>query len=50
MVVVSLKKKDVLQAIEDAAKTGRIGDGKIFVSPIEEAVRIRTSERGEEAI
>ena len=41
---------DVLQAIEDAAKTGRIGDGKIFVSPIEEAVRIRTSERGEEAI
>lgn len=40
----------VLEAIEKAAKTGRIGDGKIFVSPIEEAVRIRTGERGEDAI
>ena len=41
---------DVLDAIEKSAKTGRIGDGKIFVSPIEEAVRIRTGERGKEAI
>ncbi len=40
----------ILEAIEKAAKTGRIGDGKIFVSPIEEAVRIRTGERGEDAI
>ena len=40
----------VIDAIEKTAKTGRIGDGKIFVSPIEEAVRIRTGERGEEAI
>ena len=40
----------VLEAIERAAKTGRIGDGKIFVSPIEEAIRIRTGERGEDAI
>ncbi len=40
----------VVDAIEKSAKTGRIGDGKIFVSPIEEAVRIRTGERGEEAI
>lgn len=40
----------ILEAIEKAAKTGRIGDGKIFVTPIEEAVRIRTGERGEEAI
>ncbi|MFW6051189.1 MAG: P-II family nitrogen regulator [Myxococcota bacterium] len=40
----------VLDAVEKAAKTGRIGDGKIFVSPIEEAVRIRTGERGEDAI
>jgi nitrogen regulatory protein P-II 1 len=40
----------VLDAIEKAAKTGRIGDGKIFVTPIEEAVRIRTGERGEDAI
>ena len=40
----------VLEAFEKSAKTGRIGDGKIFVVPIEEAVRIRTGERGEEAI
>jgi nitrogen regulatory protein P-II 1 len=41
---------DVVDAIERVAKTGRIGDGKIFVVPIEEAVRIRTGERGEDAI
>jgi nitrogen regulatory protein P-II 1 len=40
----------VLEAIERAAKTGRIGDGKIFVTSIEEAVRIRTGERGDDAI
>ena len=40
----------VIDAIEKSAKTSRIGDGKIFVSPVEEAVRIRTGERGEEAI
>jgi len=40
----------VIDAIEKSAKTGRIGDGKIFVSPLDEAVRIRTGERGEEAI
>ena len=40
----------VLEAIERAAKTGRIGDGKIFVTTIEEAVRIRTGERGDDAI
>jgi len=39
-----------IEAIEKSAKTGRIGDGKIFVSAIEEAVRIRTGERGKEAI
>ena len=37
-------------AIGKAAKTGKIGDGKIFVSAIEEAIRIRTDERGEEAV
>jgi nitrogen regulatory protein P-II 1 len=42
--------RDVIDAIEKSAKTGRIGDGKIFVTPIEEAVRIRTGERGEDAI
>lgn len=41
---------DVLDAIEKSAKTGRIGDGKIFVTDVEEAVRIRTGERGRNAI
>jgi nitrogen regulatory protein P-II 1 len=40
----------VIDAIERAARTGRIGDGKIFVTPVEEAVRIRTGERNDEAI
>ena len=40
----------VVAAIEKSAKTGRIGDGKIFVMPIDEVVRIRTGERGEQAI
>lgn len=40
----------LIEAVEKAGKTGRIGDGKIFVSPVEEAVRIRTGERGEDAI
>ena len=40
----------VVEAIAAAARTGRIGDGKIFVSTIEEALRIRTGERGSDAI
>jgi nitrogen regulatory protein P-II 1 len=40
----------VIEAIEKAGKTGRIGDGKIFVYGLEEAIRIRTGERGEDAI
>jgi nitrogen regulatory protein P-II 1 len=40
----------VIDAIVGAAKTGRIGDGKIFVIPLEEVVRIRTGETGENAI
>ena len=39
-----------VEAIEQAARTGRIGDGKIFVSAIEEAIRIRTGETGSEAV
>jgi nitrogen regulatory protein P-II 1 len=39
-----------VDAIQRAAKTGRIGDGKIFVLPIEDVVRIRTGERGGDAI
>jgi nitrogen regulatory protein P-II 1 len=41
---------DVVQAIAATAKTGKIGDGKIFVTPVEEAIRIRTGEKGEDAI
>jgi nitrogen regulatory protein PII len=37
-------------AVTKAAKTGKIGDGKVFISPIEEAIRIRTDETGEKAI
>ncbi|MBK9140492.1 MAG: P-II family nitrogen regulator [Verrucomicrobia bacterium] len=40
----------VVQQICKAAKTGKIGDGKVFVSPVLDAVRIRTGERGEEAV
>jgi len=40
----------VLQTIVEAARTGRIGDGKIFVLPVEEVVRIRTGERGNDAV
>jgi len=39
-----------LDAIVKAARTGKIGDGKVFVSPIENAVRIRTEEKGEHAV
>jgi len=39
-----------VEAIQEAAKTGRIGDGKIFISNVENAIRIRTGESGDEAI
>ena len=40
----------VVETIERAAKTGKIGDGKIFISPVDEVIRIRTGERGKDAI
>ncbi len=40
----------VVETIQDAAKTGRIGDGKIFVNSVEEVIRIRTGERGDDAL
>ncbi len=40
----------VIETIVKSARTGKIGDGKIFVIPVEEAVRIRTGEKGEETI
>jgi nitrogen regulatory protein PII len=49
--VVSDKQTDAaVQAIVKSARTGKIGDGKVFVSAVEEAVRIRTDERGEAAV
>jgi nitrogen regulatory protein P-II 1 len=41
---------DAVEAISSAAKTGKIGDGKIFVTPVDEAIRIRTGEKGDDAI
>lgn len=41
---------DIVRVIEKEARTGDIGDGKIFITPIEEAIRIRTGERGKEAL
>src|SRR6266567_3468718 len=43
-------KIEAVEAIVKAAKTGKIGDGKVFVSPIENAIRIRTEETGEQAV
>jgi nitrogen regulatory protein P-II 1 len=40
----------VVEAIQATARTGKIGDGKIFVQPLEEVVRVRTGERGEDAL
>ncbi len=44
------KLDDVLKAIQEGAKTGEIGDGKIFIYNLQDVIRIRTGERGEEAI
>ena len=40
----------VIETIEGAARTGKIGDGKIFVTPVEQVIRIRTGEQGAEAL
>lgn len=50
IVVPDARQEEVIAAIVSAARTGRIGDGKIFVSKLAEAVRIRNSERGEAAL
>lgn len=44
------KKEEIIEAIARTAKTGKIGDGKIFVSPVLDALRIRTNERGKAAL
>jgi nitrogen regulatory protein P-II 2 len=48
--ITSGQEDEVIEAIINAANTGKIGDGKIFVSPLEQVIRIRTSEEGDEAI
>lgn len=50
IVVADDRVEAALKAISKAAKTGKIGDGKIFISPVEEAIRIRTDERGDGAL
>ena len=42
--------EQTVEAIMNAARTGRIGDGKIFIIPVEDAIRIRTGERGSDAV
>ena len=50
LVITNADLDKTLQAITESAKTGKVGDGKIFVSPIEKVIRIRTGEEDEEAI
>jgi nitrogen regulatory protein P-II 1 len=50
LVIADSQVNQVIESIEKTAKTGRIGDGKIFIVGIEEAIRIRTGERGEDAV
>lgn len=50
MVVTAARVDQILGVLSEAARSGKIGDGKIFVSTIEEAVRIRNGERGETAL
>ena len=50
IVVPTPRVDEVIEAIIESAATGKIGDGKIFVSSVEEAIRIRTGERGESAV
>lgn len=50
IIVDSERVKQVMETIEKAANTGKIGDGKIFILPIEDVIRVRTGERGKDAI
>ncbi|MEI7665704.1 MAG: P-II family nitrogen regulator [Synechococcaceae cyanobacterium ELA263] len=50
VVVIDDKVKPAIEAITKAARTGEIGDGKIFVTPVEDTIRIRTGESGEIAL
>ena len=50
IVIASDRVEESVNAIVEAARTGKIGDGKVFIYPIEEAIRIRSNERGELAL
>ncbi len=50
IVVVDPRAGQIMQVLSDAARTGKIGDGKVFISAIEDAVRIRNGEHGESAL
>jgi len=50
IVVEASRVDEVVGKIQDAANTGKIGDGKIFVFPVEQAIRVRTGEKGKDAI
>ena len=50
IVVESSRADEVVGKIQEAANTGKIGDGKIFVFPVEQAIRVRTGEKGKDAI
>ena len=50
IVVEASRSDEVVGKIQDAANTGKIGDGKIFVFPVEQAIRVRTGEKGKNAI
>ena len=50
IVVDASRADEVVRKIQDAANTGKIGDGKIFVFPVEQAIRVRTGEKGKNAI
>ena len=50
IVVEAGRAEEVVETIQNAANTGKIGDGKIFVFPVEQAVRVRTGEKGRDAL
>jgi nitrogen regulatory protein P-II 1 len=50
LIVASARVDEIVQTLSNAARTGKIGDGKIFVYSVEEAIRIRNDERGEAAL
>jgi nitrogen regulatory protein PII len=50
IVVSDSKAEEIIQAVTALSRTGKVGDGKIFVSPVQDAIRVRTGERGEGAL